>query len=75
MALEAVTPPPDKRSDPDGNPAIVTCPVCDGRMEVIYARSKQQVSVCTDCHSGLTIPAAAWDIVRIKRGSKRISKR
>ena len=43
-------------------------------MEVVYARNKQQVSVCTDCHSGITIPAAAWDIVRIKRESKWMPK-
>jgi hypothetical protein len=24
-------------------------------MEVVYARNNQQVSVCTDCHSGITI--------------------
>jgi hypothetical protein len=35
-------------------------------MEVVYARNNQQVSVCVDCHTGLTIPAFAWDILRAK---------
>ena len=39
-------------------------------MEVVYQRNNQQVTVCKDCHSGLTIPASAWDVVRIKREAK-----
>ena len=70
MALESAKPEPDDRRDQDPDdrrrrdvrPVIATCPVCDGRMEVVYARNNQQVSVCIDCHTGLTIPAIAWDI-------------
>ena len=43
-------------------------------MEVVYARNNQQVTVCTDCHSGLTIPSTAWDVVGIKRESKWMPK-
>jgi hypothetical protein len=74
MALEAANPEPDEEHEQAVRPAIPTCPVCEGRMEVVYARNKQQVSVCTDCHSGITIPAAAWEIVRIKRESKWMPK-
>ncbi|HUQ86579.1 MAG TPA: hypothetical protein VM096_03410 [Vicinamibacterales bacterium] len=49
---------------------IRTCPVCDGQMEVVYSRNNQQVVVCTDCHSGLTVPTAAWEVVRIKKQAK-----
>ncbi len=40
-------------------------------MELVYDRVNQQVCVCADCHSGLTIPKAAWDIQRRKRGGIR----
>lgn len=39
-------------------------------MELVYDRYNQQVCVCLDCHSGITIPATAWDVQRLKRGSK-----
>lgn len=41
-------------------------------MEVVYSRNNQQVSVCTDCHSGITVPGTAWDVVRIKREAKQL---
>jgi hypothetical protein len=40
-------------------------------MELVYDRFNQQVRVCVDCHSGLTIPAAAWDIQKQKRSGSR----
>ena len=70
MARQSANLEPNERRQRDVRPVIGTCPVCDGRMEVVYARNNQQVSVCTDCHSGITIPAAAWNVVRIKRDSK-----
>ena len=45
-----------------------------GKMEVVYQRNNQQVTVCQDCHSGLTVPATAWEIARIKRESKWMPK-
>ena len=70
MAREAANRKPVERREQQVGPAVSTCPVCDGRMEVVYARNNQQVIVCADCHSGLTIPSGAWDIARIKRESK-----
>jgi hypothetical protein len=70
MALYAMNTPNDDRRDSSPRPALAACPVCDGQMEVVYARNNQQVSVCKDCHSGLTIPSTAWDIVRVKREAK-----
>jgi transcription elongation factor Elf1 len=70
MAREAANRRPNERREQAVEPAISTCPICDGRMEVVYARNNQQVIVCTDCHSGLTIPSGAWNIARLKRDSQ-----
>jgi uncharacterized protein YbbK (DUF523 family) len=48
--------------------------MCGGKMEVVYQRNNQQVTVCEDCYSGLTVPSTAWEIVRIKRESKWMPK-
>ena len=39
-------------------------------MEVVYSRNNQNVCVCVDCHSGVTVPATAWEIVHLKREGK-----
>ncbi len=59
-------PPPDSRADAMAL-ALTYCPICYGTMEVVYSRNQQSVCVCVDCHSGVTVPASAWDIVRSKR--------
>ena len=43
------------------------CPVCSGRLDLVYDRFKQRVYVCVDCHAGITIPDTAWEVVRRKR--------
>jgi hypothetical protein len=53
------------------HPLCPECPICRGKMELVYDRLNQQVCVCTDCHSGLTIPATAWEILRRKRSGIR----
>ena len=60
-------------SSPQGEdtPACPDCPICRGKMELVYDRFNQQVCVCTDCHSGLTIPSSAWDIQKRKRSGIR----
>lgn len=40
-------------------------------MELVYDRLTQQVCVCTDCHSGITIPRTAWDIRQQKLDHKQ----
>ena len=52
----------------------IPCPICSGTMEVVYERPTQQVCVCVDCHSGLTIPATAWKIQKAKRAAKPSSQ-
>jgi hypothetical protein len=46
------------------------CPVCSGRLDLVYDRIGQKVYVCVDCHAGLTIPDSAWDTARKKREQK-----
>ena len=52
-------------------PACPHCPICGGQMELVYDRFNQQVCVCVECHSGLTIPAAAWEVQRRKRNASK----
>ena len=35
-------------------------------MEAVYSRAHQKVCVCSDCHTSITVPAAAWDVSRNK---------
>jgi len=39
-------------------------------MELVYDRLNQQVCVCVDCHSGVTIPSTAWAVQQLKRARK-----
>jgi len=55
---------------PEEEPRLKTCPICQGRMELVYDRHHQKVVVCVDCQSGLTVPQSAWEIARIKREAK-----
>jgi ssDNA-binding Zn-finger/Zn-ribbon topoisomerase 1 len=55
-------------------PAIKACPMCDGEMEVVYSRNAQQVVVCKDCHTGVTVPASAWNVAHVKREAKWVPK-
>jgi len=36
-------------------------------MEVVYQRFGQIVVVCAECHTGLTIPKTASDVLKRKR--------
>ena len=47
------------------------CPICGGRMELVYDRPNTKVCVCVDCHTGITVPASAWKFADIKRGLAR----
>ena len=44
--------------------AGITCPICDGAMDVVYQRYEQTVMVCVDCHSGITISASAAGVIK-----------
>jgi hypothetical protein len=46
---------------------IEVCPICGGKMEVVYDRVQSKVCVCVDCHSGIAVPASALRIARAKR--------
>ena len=70
MALRSVNPSDDYSRQGDPCEVIEVCPICDGRMETVYNRHNQKVCVCVDCHSGLTVPDAAWEIAKAKREAK-----
>ena len=48
-------------------PDFPHCPVCGGVMELVYSRFGENVVVCIDCQTGLTIPRKAWDIAETKK--------
>ena len=48
-------------------PNFPSCPVCAGVMELVYSRFGENVVVCVDCQTGLTIPRKAWDIAEVKK--------
>lgn len=61
---------PRGENEPDPCEVVPACPICGGKMESVYERNHQKVCVCVDCHSGLTVPATAYDVARIKREAK-----
>ena len=36
--------------------------MCGGALELVYNRNAQQVMVCADCHTGVTVPDTAWKV-------------
>ena len=62
--------PDDERRDTNPRPAVAACPICEGDMQVVYSRNNQQVAVCKDCQTGLTLPSSAWEVLRMKRESE-----
>ena len=40
-------------------------------MELVYSRFGENVVVCVDCQTGLTIPRNAWDIADVKKQQRR----
>ena len=51
---------------PDLCDVIPICPLCGGRMELVYDRPNTKVGVCVDCHTGVTVPAQAWAIAHAR---------
>jgi uncharacterized protein YbbK (DUF523 family) len=46
---------------------VPACPICEGTFERVYSRFGENVFVCMQCHTGLTVPRKAWDIADVKR--------
>lgn len=67
QALSAALP---ERVEPEPMDAVAMCPVCGGKMELVYDRRHIRASVCIDCHTGITVPTDAWDVARVKRAVK-----
>jgi hypothetical protein len=36
-------------------------------MELVYDRPSAKVCVCVDCHTGLSVPAKAWNAALARR--------
>ena len=49
---------------------LETCPLCGGKMELVYSRPHQQVCACADCQTTITVPVVAWDIARVKKRTR-----
>jgi len=61
---------PPAPNDRGSAPICPTCPICEGKMELVYERFSQQVCVCVECHTGLTVPASALEVRRLKRRNR-----
>ena len=48
---------------PTETASLTTCPVCEGKMNIVYERNNQTVSVCASCHTDVTA-FGAWTIAR-----------
>ena len=55
---------------PEPCDAIEICPICGGSMEAVYSRAHQKVCVCNDCHTSITVPSEAWEILWNKGGRR-----
>jgi hypothetical protein len=51
---------------PSDRSTVFVCPVCAGRMELVYDRPNQKVIVCVDCFTGIHIPSTAWEVALTK---------
>jgi hypothetical protein len=43
--------------------SAAACPICEGKMNIVYERNSQTVSVCASCHTDVTA-FGAWTIAR-----------
>ena len=50
---------------------IPPCPICSGALERVYSRFGENVFVCIECQTGLTVPRKAWDIATVKKSQEQ----
>jgi uncharacterized protein YbbK (DUF523 family) len=48
-----------------------SCPICSGVLERVYSRFGENVFVCVECHTGMTVPRNAWDIAAVRRQQRQ----
>jgi hypothetical protein len=70
MATRVVNTSPENTHG-DSPRKIPPCSICEGDMVVAYDRYQQKVCVCTDCHTSITIPGAAWAVATLKREAQK----
>ena len=59
--------PPDL---PDPCDLLPRCPVCKGKMELVYDRRHLKVCVCADCFTGVYIPVEALVLARDRQADR-----
>lgn len=47
------------------------CPICNGALECVYNRFGENVFVCVECHTGMTVPKKAWAVAAVKQSQRR----
>lgn len=50
---------------------VPPCPICSGLLERVYSRFGENVFVCLECQTGLTVPRKAWDIANVKKSQQQ----
>lgn len=50
---------------------VPPCPVCGAAVECVYSRFGEDVYVCVECHTGITVPRRAWYVARVKNAQRR----
>jgi hypothetical protein len=63
---------PSAVSDPSPQvcEALPICPICGGKMELVYDRPNAKVCVCINCHTGISMPSKAWAIALARLAEK-----
>ena len=60
----------DSRFDCPPSKDVPPCPTCQGLLEPVYSRFGENVFVCIDCHTGISVPRGAWEIARLKKAQR-----
>ena len=53
--------------DSDSSRMVPPCPTCSGALEGVYSRFGENVYVCVECYTGITVPRKAWEIAAVKK--------
>src|SRR5262245_55942994 len=52
---------------PEPCEVLKSCPLCEGIMDTAYHTREQFTCICRDCKTTVSVPAAAWAVLRSKR--------
>lgn len=57
--------------DSDSSRPVPPCPVCGAVIERVYSRFGENVYVCVECHTGISVPRRAWDIADVNKAQRQ----